>query len=40
MSGDQVQILVAMCIYLVAVIGIGLFYMKTAMKPRLIRTWE
>jgi len=23
MSGDQVQILVAMCIYLVAVIGIG-----------------
>ena len=30
MSGDQVQILVAMCIYLAVVIGIGLFYMKTA----------
>ena len=30
MSGDQIQILIAMCIYLAAVIAIGLFYMKTA----------
>lgn len=30
MSGDQVQILVAMGIYLAAVIIIGIFYMKTA----------
>ena len=30
MSGDQVQILVAMCIYLVFVVAIGIFYMKTA----------
>ena len=32
MSGDQVQILVAMCAYLVIVVGIGLYYMKTANK--------
>lgn len=32
MSGDQIQILVAMCIYLAAVIGIGIYYMKTASK--------
>lgn len=30
MSGDQIQILVAMCIYLVLVVVIGIFYMKTA----------
>jgi sodium/proline symporter len=30
MRGDQIQILVAMCVYLVTVIGIGLFYMKRA----------
>ena len=30
MSGDQIQILFAMCIYLVFVIVIGIFYMKTA----------
>lgn len=30
MSGDQIQILVAMCVYLVSVIGIGIFYMKKA----------
>jgi sodium/proline symporter len=30
MSGDQVQILIAMCFYLLLVIVIGLFYMKTA----------
>lgn len=30
MSGDQIQILVAMCIYLVLVVSIGLYYMKTA----------
>ena len=30
MSGDQIQILVAMCIYLVFVVAIGIFYMKTA----------
>lgn len=30
MSGDQVQILVAMCIYLVAVVVIGIYYVKTA----------
>ena len=32
MSGDQVQILFAMCAYLVIVVGIGLYYMKTANK--------
>ncbi len=30
MSGDQVQILTAMCIYLIFVIVIGIYYMKTA----------
>lgn len=30
MSGDQIQILVAMCIYLASVIVIGIYYMKTA----------
>jgi len=30
MSGEQIQILIAMCIYLVAVVVIGLFYMRTA----------
>jgi len=30
MSGEQIQILVAMCLYLVLVIAIGIYYMKTA----------
>jgi len=30
MSGDQIQILVAMCIYLATVVGIGLYYMRRA----------
>ena len=30
MSGDQIQILVAMCFYLLSVIGIGIFYAKRA----------
>ncbi len=30
MSGDQIQILVAMCLYLLSVIGIGIFYAKRA----------
>jgi len=30
MSGDQIQILAAMCVYLAFVIVIGIFYMKTA----------
>jgi hypothetical protein len=31
-SGDQIQILVAMCVCLACVIGIGLYYMRTASK--------
>ena len=30
MNGDQIQILIAMCIYLASVIVIGIYYMKTA----------
>ena len=30
MSGDQIQILVAMCVYLVSVIVIGIYYAKRA----------
>jgi sodium/proline symporter len=30
MSGDQIRILVAMCLYLLSVIGIGIFYAKRA----------
>ena len=32
MSGDRAQILVAMCVYLAAVVSIGLYYMRTASK--------
>jgi len=30
MSGQQIQILVAMCIYLLLVVAIGIYYMKAA----------
>jgi sodium/proline symporter len=30
MSGDKIQIFIAMCVYLVAVVVIGMYYMKTA----------
>ena len=30
MTGEQIQILVAMCLYLVVVVVVGFFYMKKA----------
>ena len=30
MSGERIQVIIAMCIYMAAVVGIGLYYAKRA----------